>query len=520
MRVRRPTSKRRTTKHTEGIKKKVAAHHRKAKKLAKKDPTWKSRVKKDPGIPASFPYKNQILQQIEEEKQARAEEKARKRQEKAEARAQAAATGMPVDEAEEMETDDEEDAGEGSMSALLEYARRAAKAHADDEDDDDDEMESASEMDEDDAVDVGDIGEDWDNSGAASRESSRKSFDKIFKKVVDVADVILYVLDARDPEGTRSREVEQAVMAALDKRLIFVLNKVDLVPAHVQKGWEAYLKNVFPTIALRATVAGSNIPNQNSKAITPQSTSATLMRSLKAYASRSNLKRSITVGVIGYPNVGKSSVINALTTRTGGAGSACPVGAEAGVTTALREVKIDGKLKVLDSPGIVFPSSATKSDESSEEARLMLLGAIPPKQIVDAQPAVSLLLNRLSGQPELYKKLIEFYDLPALVPKIGPDGALDRTTDFLVHVARKKGRIGRGGIPNLPAAAISVINDWRDGRIPRWIEAPTAAEVDKRSAPAKGKKKGSEPASQKEIVTEWAKEFSLDGLWENNADDE
>ena len=65
------------------------------------------------------------------------------------------------------------------------------------------------------------------------------------------------------------------------------------------------------------------------------------------------------MGVIGYPNVGKSSVINALASRFGGRIIACPIGAEADVTTSIREVKLDNKLKILDSPGIVFPSQAS-----------------------------------------------------------------------------------------------------------------------------------------------------------------
>ena len=237
-------------------------------------------------------------------------------------------------------------------------------------------------------------------------DSSRRAFDKIFKQVLDAADVVLYVLDARDPEGTRSREVERQIMAAEggSKRLILVLNKIDLVPPPVLKGWLTHLRRYFPTIPLRASTPASNAQTFDHKQLTLKATSETLLRSLKSYAASKQLKRSISVGVIGYPNVGKSSVINALTSRLnkGNQSFACPVGSEAGVTTSLREVKLDGKLKILDSPGIVFPSTIDGEDKegrqqrkAEHEARLILLNALPPSQISDPIPAINLLLSRL-----------------------------------------------------------------------------------------------------------------------------
>ncbi|RYP03506.1 hypothetical protein DL764_005110 [Monosporascus ibericus] len=529
----KPKSKRTPVRLRHKIEKASAAKQRKAKKEAKKNPQWKSKLKKDPGIPNLFPYKEKILHEIEEGRRRKQEEQQRRRE-----LAKAAKTGAREDQDAGEPVEGVEGAGfEGHgesgddmmdedgvdesnpMAALIASARAAAEKY-------DRELQSGDDMDEgDESSDDDDM--DLEDGGAElpGTTSSREAYDKVFKQVVDQADVVLYVLDARDPEGTRSREVERMVMAAASggKRLMLVLNKVDLIPPPVLKGWLTHLRRYFPTMPLRASNSAPNAQTFNHRDITVQSTSAALFKSLKSFAASKQLKRPISVGVIGYPNVGKSSVINALLSRLGGRGAAaCPAGAEAGVTTSIRAVKIDKQLTLLDSPGIVFPS-ASDGDESMNRnkkkkaieahAHLVLLNAVPPKQIDDPLPAVSLLLRRLSASPELLQKLMNVYDLPPLVPNA--DG--DPTTDLLVQVARKRGRLGRGGVPNLPAAAMTVITDWRDGRIQGWVDAPVLpVAVDDGAAAAATRMSDSQGGAipdQKEIVTEWAKEFKLEGLW-------
>ncbi|CUS13125.1 unnamed protein product [Tuber aestivum] len=441
---------------------------RKERKEAKKHPELHRKKKNDKlNIPNSFPYKDRLLSEIEEgrrlkeEEQLRRRELAKQRKELADG-AESGEDAMqiledgdesPSESYSDSMDEDDVDAGTGgsAMAALLASARaRAAEyeaAHGGPSNKSDDDSDSE--------IGIPDL-----EARSTRKDTSRKAFDKMFKQVIDAADVVLYVLDARDPEGTRSRDVERQITAADggEKRLILILNKIDLVPATVLKGWLDYLCRYFPTLPLRASGSAPNAQTFDHKSLTVQGTSDTLLKALKSFAHAKQLKRSVSVGVIGYPNVGKSSVINALTCRLGGSQTACPIGAEAGVTTSLREVKLDKKLKLLDSPGIVFPGSNSQGGSKDDQARLILLNAVPPKQILDPVPAVALLIRRLSTSQPLFNKLLDLYNLPPLVDTT----VTDVTTDFLVQVARKRGRLGKGGVPNIEAAAKA---GWKNSRL-------------------------------------------------------
>ncbi|SJM86373.1 probable Nuclear GTP-binding protein NUG1 [Zygosaccharomyces bailii] len=506
MALRKKTSKRTSTRLREGIKKKAAAQKRKEKKLSKKDPTWKSRAKKDPGIPSSFPYKNKILEEIENAKLKSLEEKEIAKQQRLDAKKRAIKTGE-LDDEMIIEEDEESEENQNGLAALVESAQHAAEEYE----------EANGEIDgmngDEQEFEVTNYNVDFygdSEEGDTELDKSRKAYDKIFKAVVDASDVILYVLDARDPEGTRSRKVEQAVLQSQGKRLILIINKVDLVPPHVLEQWLNVLRSSFPTIPLKSAPGATTATSFNKK-LTQSVTANALMESLKKYSANSNLKRSIVVGVIGYPNVGKSSVINSLISRRNGSSKACPVGNEAGVTTSLREVKVDNRLKILDSPGICFPGELKKKTKTEQEAELALLNALPPKHMVDPYAAILLLVKKLSKSPEMTENFKKLYELPPIPAR----DADEFTKHFLIHVARKRGRLGKGGVPNISSAGQSVLNDWRDGKIMGWTLPKASRKTSECSSQSlnTGQQQAPLKTEQTAVVSEWSKEFDLDGLF-------
>lgn len=92
---------------------------------------------------------------------------------------------------------------------------------------------------------------------ARKMAQSRRAYYKELKKVVDASDVIIEVLDARDPEGCRNKEIEdQAVKEG--KKVVLLINKIDLVPPQNARMWQRYLRREFPAILFKATTQSQN----------------------------------------------------------------------------------------------------------------------------------------------------------------------------------------------------------------------------------------------------------------------
>lgn len=435
-------SKRKTLRHKYKVERKVREHHRQVrranrKKVAGSTPKNK---RKDPGVPNLFPFKQEILEDLE-----------RRRLEAREAKAAArAAAGAAASDHADLGAD---------------AARRAAAFERAEE------KGTGGDASGNDGVRDADVGGD----------GSRKAFMREFRRVVDSADVILEVLDARDPVGCRCFDAERAVMEAGggSKRIVLVLNKVDLVPRDVVEKWLAYLRNEFPTIAFRASIQGGKSGAVGQASMTALAASdvgtsdclgaGTLLGLLKNYARNRNMKTSVTVGVIGFPNVGKSSLINSLK-RT----RAVSTGAMPGVTRSAQEVHLDKNIRLIDCPGIVF------SDQNANA--LVLRNCIKVDQLADPVTPVEIILKRIGPEP-----LMAAYSLPAF----------DELIELLALIAKARGKYRRGGALDVSAAAVIILQDWNGGKIPFY------------TLPPKGPRRAHISAA---VVQEYGQDFNINSV--------
>ncbi|CAL4922671.1 unnamed protein product [Urochloa decumbens] len=217
-------------------------------------------------------------------------------------------------------------------------------------------------------------------------------------KVIDSSDVVVQVLDARDPMGTRCYHLEKHLKEnCKHKHLVFLLNKCDLIPAWATKGWLRTLSKDYPTLAFHASINKSF-------------GKGSLLSVLRQFARLKSDKQAISVGFVGYPNVGKSSVINTLRSK-----SVCKVAPIPGET----------KVRVTN--------------------------------LADAAEHIGEVLRRVKKEHlQRAYKIQDWTD----------------DNDFLVQLCRTSGKLLKGGEPDLTTAAKMVLHDWQRGKIPFFVPPP------------------------------------------------
>ena len=264
-----------------------------------------------------------------------------------------------------------------------------------------------------------------------------------------LVDAVAELIDARAPLSSRNPEID--TLTARKPRIV-LLNKCDLADANATAAWVSYFK--------RENVTALAVDCKSGKGLNKlmPTLKATVLRELMEKRERSGMGGApIRMMILGIPNVGKSSLINRLA-----GGKRAKVEDRPGVTRTKQWVKLQDNTELLDMPGVLWP----KFEDQSAAIRLAFTGAISD-DILDIETLAMKLLSYLA---ESYpQSLTERYKIE-----------LDESDDglaLLEKVGSKRGMVVSGGEINTERAAITVLDEFRSGKLGRiTLELPPTKE--------------------------------------------
>ncbi|XP_051529023.1 guanine nucleotide-binding protein-like 3 [Myxocyprinus asiaticus] len=390
------------------IQRKVREHNRKLRKEAKKKGISR-KPKKDVGVPNSAPFKEEVLREAEQRKQElealKEQNRIIKQQERAAKRKK------------------EKEAGGAEAEPTTKEAKKVEKAKI-----------------------------------VKAKEKSSKTFRCCeLNKVIEASDVIVEVLDARDPLGCRCPQLEETVLKHEGKKkLMFILNEIDLVPKENLEKWLKYLEAECPAFVFKASTQLQDRTVQQKKqrvsnAVLDNSRAAScfgrdsLLQTLCDLANKTDDESMLKIGVVGFPNVGKSSIINSLKGIR-----ACSVGVQRGLTRYMQEVHISKRVKMIDGPGIVA-APCNPGD-------VMTLRSLQVEEKEESPlEAVRTLLKQCNQQHIMLQ-----YNVPDY----------RNSLEFLTTFAKKRGFLQKGGVPDTELAATTFLNNWTGAKLSYHSRVP------------------------------------------------
>ena len=241
-----------------------------------------------------------------------------------------------------------------------------------------------------------------------------RNFWDIVKDVIHRSEILLEVLDARMVEKTRNTELEEKITKA-GKQIIYVITKCDLVPDATIKEIK---QKLFPCVVVSS----------------PKHHGMTILRDTILRYAKSD---PVIIGVVGYPNTGKSSLINALAGR-----HSAPVSIVSGYTRAIQLIKVDNRIRILDTPGVI------PFMEKDVEKHVQT-GTIDFTKVKDPEGALYALMEEFPGVIEKVYSMTEEKEKDVVLEKI----------------AIAQNRLLKGGTPDTQTMARVILRRWQKGEL-------------------------------------------------------
>ena len=260
-------------------------------------------------------------------------------------------------------------------------------------------------------------------------------------------DVVIELLDSRIPLSSRNPDIEEITK---NKDRIIVLNKRDLSDKKENDKWVNYFKE-NGLIAIECDSNSGRGINEVLHAIEKLKE-----KELQEYASKGRIGRKIRAMILGIPNVGKSSFINRVSKT-----NRLEVGNKPGVTKKKQWIRINDKIELLDTPGVLWP----KFDNEKVALNLAYTGSIKDEILPQTEIAYQLLkylLENYKGNiAERYKLSIDYID------EILSQNQQENFNiyEIMQEIGKKRGAIVSGGQVDDEKVARIILDDFRSGKL-------------------------------------------------------
>ena len=238
------------------------------------------------------------------------------------------------------------------------------------------------------------------------------NYGDLVDKVIRESDIILLVIDARKIKESINRDILEKIGK---KKFIYVINKIDLISKQEQRK----IKLINSVMISAKEHVGNMV----------------LLKKIMQVGEGKEVK----VGVVGFPNTGKSTVINSLKGRHSASTSS-----RAGYTRGLQKVRVSRKIVLIDTPGVF--SYAT---EKMSKIDNLIIGTVDADKIKDTENAAIELIDALNG------KIERFFDVEKK----------EDSYDTLEEIALKNKILKKGGVADTARMGKEIIRMWQKGKI-------------------------------------------------------
>lgn len=268
-------------------------------------------------------------------------------------------------------------------------------------------------------------------------------------------DVVIELLDSRIPISSQNPNIAEITK---NKKKIIVLNKCDLSDEKQNKLWVEYFKSKNIPAVLVDSNSGKGIDNFIKEV------EKIMQVDLEQHAQKGRTGRKIRAMILGIPNVGKSSFINRISKRT-----TAGVGNRPGVTKQKQWIRINEKIELLDTPGVLWPKF-----ESEEVALNLCFTGTIKEEILDKieiayQLTKFLLENYRKNLCERYKLEESFVE-----EKLAQEQTENYNIyEIMLEIGKKRGCVMSGGKIDEEKTARILLDEFKNGRLGKiTIEKP------------------------------------------------